>query len=132
VTKLAPILHVAAGTVALLAGIIAMSSRKGARVHRVAGTLFCVSMLGMAVLADHLAVATPEQILDFFIGTFTIYLVATAWMTLRRKQRSVGVPEKTALSIVVCLCVPFAILSFQVGTGLKPSCLFLNCPRWGC
>jgi uncharacterized membrane protein YfcA len=105
VTKLAPILHVAAGTVALLAGIIAMSSRKGARVHRVAGTLFCVSMLGMAVLADHLAVATPEQILDFFIGTFTIYLVATAWMTLRRKQRSVGVPEKTPLSIVVCLCL---------------------------
>jgi uncharacterized membrane protein YfcA len=98
-------LHVAAGTVALLAGIIAMSSRKGARVHRVTGTLFCASMLGMAVLADYLAVAIPEQILNFFIGTFTIYLVATAWMTLRRKQRSVGVPEKTALSIVVCLCV---------------------------
>jgi hypothetical protein len=31
--------------------------------------------------------------------------VATAWMTLRRKQRSVGVPEKTPLSIVVCLCL---------------------------
>jgi uncharacterized membrane protein YfcA len=129
VTKLATILHVAAGTVAPLAGIIAMSSRKGARVHRVAGTLFCVSMLGMAVLADYLAVAIPEQIPNFFVGTFTIYLVATAWMTLRRKQRSVGVPEKTALSIVVCLCVPFAILSFQVGTGLKPSCLFLSRPR---
>jgi hypothetical protein len=64
-------------------------------------------MLGMAVLADYLAVAIPEQIPNFFVGTFTIYLVATAWMTLRRKQRSVGVPEKTALSIVVCLCVPF-------------------------
>jgi hypothetical protein len=89
-------------------------------------------MLGMAVLADYLAVAIPEQIPNFFVGTFTIYLVATAWMTLRRKRRSVGVPEKTALSIVVCLCVPFAILSFQVGTGLKPSRLFLSCPRWGC
>ena len=64
-TKLATILHVAAGTVALLAGIIAMSSRKGARVHRVTGTLFCASMLGMAVLADYLAVAIPEQILNF-------------------------------------------------------------------
>jgi uncharacterized membrane protein len=78
VTKLATILHVAAGTVAPLAGIIAMSSRKGARVHRVAGTLFCVSMLGMAVLADYLAVAIPEQMSNFFIGTFTIHLVATA------------------------------------------------------
>jgi hypothetical protein len=87
-------------------------------------------MLGMAVLTD-LAVPIAGRILNF-VGTFTIYLVATAWMTLRRKRRSVDVPEKTALSIVVCLCVPFAILSFQVGTGLKPSCLFLSCPRWGC
>jgi hypothetical protein len=121
VTKLVTILHVVAGTVALFTGIIATSSHKGARVHRAAGTLFCVSMLVMAVLADYLAVAVPEQIPNFFIGTFTIYLVATAWMTVRRKGRSVGVTEKTALSIVLCLCVPFAILSFQVATGLEPS-----------
>ncbi|PYS24964.1 MAG: hypothetical protein DMG11_23815 [Acidobacteria bacterium] len=89
VTNLATILHVVAGTVGLLAGIIAVSSRKGARVHRVVGTLFCVSMLVMAALADYLAVAIPEQIPNFFIGTFTIYLVATAWMTVRRKERSV-------------------------------------------
>jgi uncharacterized membrane protein len=119
-TKLATILHVLAGTVALLAGIIAMSSRKGAWVHRAAGTLFCVSMLVMAVLADYLAVVIPEQIPNLFIGTFTIYLVATAWMTVRRKG-SVGVPEKTALGIVLCLCVPFAILSVQLATGLEPS-----------
>src|SRR5262249_48353274 len=120
VTKLATIFHVVAGTVGLLAGIIAVSSRKGARVHRVAGTVFCVCMLVMAVLADYLAVAIPEQIGNFFIGTFTIYLVATAWMTVRRKERSVDVYEKTALSIVLCLCVPFAILSFQLATGLEP------------
>jgi len=46
-------------------------------------------MLVMAALADYLAVAIPEQIPNFFIGTFTIYLVATAWMTVRRKERSV-------------------------------------------
>jgi uncharacterized membrane protein len=121
VTKLATILHVLAGTVALLAGIIAMSARKGAWVHRAAGTLFCVSMLVMAVLADYLAIVIPEQTPNLFIGTFTIYLVATAWMTVRRKGRSVGVPEKTALSVVLCLCIPFAILSFQLATGLEPS-----------
>jgi hypothetical protein len=60
-------------------------------------------MLGMAVLADYLAVAIPEQMSNFFIGTFTIHLVATAWMTVRRKQRSVGVPEKTALNSSVPL-----------------------------
>jgi uncharacterized membrane protein len=121
VTKLALIVHVIAGTVALFAGIVAMSSRKGARAHRVAGTAFVVSMLVMASFADYLAVAIPEQIPNLFIGTFTIYLVATAWMTVRRQERSVGVAEKIALVVILCLCVPFAILSFQLATGLEPS-----------
>ena len=120
-TKLALIVHVIAGTVALFAGIVAMSSRKGARAHRVAGTAFFVSMLVMASLADYLALAIPEQIPNLFIGTFTIYLVATAWMTVRRKERSVGVAEETALVVILCLCVPFAILSFELATGLQPS-----------
>ena len=120
-TNLVLILHVVAGTIALFSGIIAMSSRKGARAHRVAGTLFAVSMVAMAVFADYLAIAIPEQIPNLFIGTFTIYLVATAWMTVRRKEQSVGIPEKIALLVVLCLCVPFAILSFQLATGLEPS-----------
>ena len=118
-TSLATILHVLAGTVALLAGTIAVSSRKGAGVHRVAGTVFGVSMLVMAVLADYLAIVRPGQLPNFFIGTLTIYLVATAWMTVRRK--AVGIPEKIALIVVLCLCLPFAILSFQLATGLEPS-----------
>jgi len=120
-TKLAITLHVIAGTIALFAGIVAVSSRKGSHAHRVAGTVFFVSMLVMAVFADYLAIAIPEQIPNFFIGTFTIYLVATAWMTVQRKERSVGISEKIALFVVLCLCVPFAILCFQLTTGLEPS-----------
>ena len=120
-TKLAIILHILAGTVGLLSGIVAMSFRKGARAHRVAGTVFFVSMLVMAAFADYLAVAIPEQIPNLFIGTFTIYLVATAWMTVRRSERSTGVAEKIALLAILLLCVPFAILSFQLATGLEPS-----------
>ena len=120
-TKLVITLHVVAGTIALFAGMAAMSSRKGTRAHRVAGTLFVVSMLIMAVFADYLAVAMPGQIPNLFIGAFTIYLVATAWMTVRRKERSVGIPEKIALLVVLCLRAPFAILSFQLATGLQPS-----------
>ena len=120
-TKLALFLHVIAGTIALFAGIVAMSSRKGARLHRVSGTVFFVSMLVMGVFADYLAVAIPEQIPNLFIGTFTLYLVATGWMTVRRKERSASIPEKIALLVILCLCLPFAILSFQLATGLEPS-----------
>ena len=120
-TKLALILHVVAGTISLFVGIVALSSRKGGRAHRLSGTVFFVSMLAMAVLADYLAVAIPEQIPNLFIGTFTIYLVATAWLTVQRKERSAGVPEKVALLVALCLCLPFAILSFQLATGSEPS-----------
>src|SRR6516162_2844162 len=100
-------------------GIIAMCSRKGGRAHRLSGTAFFVSMLVMAVFADYLAVAIPEQVPNLFIGTFTIYLVVTAWMTVRRKERSVGVPEKIALLVILLLCVPFMVLSIQSATGLE-------------
>ena len=120
-TKLVLILHVIAGTIALCAGIVAMSSPKGGRTHRASGTVFFVSMLVMAVLADYLAIAIPEQIPNLFIGTFTIYLVGTAWLTVRRKERSVGVLEKIGLLVVLCLCLPFAVLSFQLAAGLEPS-----------
>ena len=38
-------------------------------------------------------------------------------------SRNNNIPAKlaVALSIVLCLCVPFAILSFQLATGLEPS-----------
>jgi hypothetical protein len=120
VTKLILNLHVIAGTVGLFTGIIAVSSRKGARVHRRTGFLFAVSMLVMAILADYLAVVMPGQIPNLFIGTFTIYLVATAWMTVRRKQGT-GIPEKTALAVILLLCLPFAILSFELASGMELS-----------
>lgn len=118
-TRLAIIVHVVAGTIALFAGMIAVSARKGGRTHRVAGTVFFISMLVMAAFADYLAVAVPGQIPNLFIGTFTIYLVATAWMTVRRKDSSVGIAEKIALLVILCLSVPFVVLSFQVATGME-------------
>lgn len=131
-TNLVLVLHVIAGTIALLAGIIAMSSRKGARAHRVAGTVFVVSMLVMAILADYLAVAIPEQIPNLFIGTFTIYLVATAWLTVRRKGRIVGIPEKIALVVILCLSVPFCDPELSVSDWLET--FFQECcsPRRPC
>lgn len=101
--------------------------------HRAAGTVFHLSMLVMAVFADHLAVTIPEQIPNQFVGTFTIYLLVTAWMTVRRKERSLGAPEKIALLVILLLCLPFAALSLQLATGLEPafkSAVPLEGPVW--
>jgi uncharacterized membrane protein len=120
-TQLAFGLHIAGGTVGLLAGFVAVFAAKGARLHRVAGTVFVVAMLVMASFADYLAVAMPDQIANLFIGTFAIYLVATAWLTVRRNENTVGLAEKITTAVVICLCLPFVLLSFELATGLTPS-----------
>jgi hypothetical protein len=119
-TMLAFVLHVGGGFIGLASGAVASFARKGGYVHRKAGTVFVVSTLVMATFAAYLAVAVPDQITNLFIGTFAFYLVATAWMTVRRKEGTTGLFEKTALFVALCLFVPFAILSFQLATGLSP------------
>lgn len=107
------VLHITGGTIGLVAGSTAMFALKGGPLHRLAGNVFFVSMLVMAAFADVLAVIRPGQIINLFIGTFAFYLVATAWLTVRREENTVGLTEKIALAIIAVLCVAFAVLAFQ-------------------
>jgi hypothetical protein len=118
---LAYVLHIGAGTIGLASGLVAAFARKGGYVHRKAGIIFGVSMLVMAMFAAYLAVAVPGQIVNLFIGTFVFYLVATAWMTVHRREGTSGLFEKIALFVALCLCAPFALLAFQLAAGLAPS-----------
>ena len=120
-TQLAFGLHIVGGTVALLAGMVAVLTAKGERLHRLAGTAFVVSMLVMASFAVYLAVALPDQLANVFIGTLAIYLVTTAWLTVRRNEHTIGFTEKITTAVVLCLCAPFLVLSFELVTGLTPS-----------
>ena len=113
-------LHVLAGTIALCAGTAALLCRKGARAHRLAGQLFCGSLIVMAACADYLAVVVPDQIANLIVGTFAIYLVATAWMTVRRRPGTAGRSEQLALAVSLCLAAPFLVLNIQLAAGLPP------------
>ncbi len=114
------VFHVGAGMTGLVAGTIALLARKGGRLHRRAGTVFVAAMLVMAMFAAVLAVVVPDQLVNLFIATFTIYLLWTGWMTVRRPAHTVGLMEKIALVLAVCLSAPFAILSFQLAAGITP------------
>jgi hypothetical protein len=46
--------------------------------------------------------------------------VATAWLTVRRREGAAGLSEKLALIVALILCAPFAVLSFQLATGMTP------------
>ena len=110
--------HIAAGAVALASGVAAIRAPKGGRAHRRAGNLFFVSMLVMATFAAVLAVARPGQIINLFIASFAVYLVATAWLAARRPEGVAGTAEKVALAASFALCAPFALVIFQVVTGV--------------
>jgi hypothetical protein len=120
ITVVAFVLHIGAGFIGLVSGAVAAFARKGGYLHRKAGTVFVLSMLVMATFAAYLAVAVPDQIVNLFISTFAFYLVATAWVTVRRREGTIGLSEKIALFVALCLCAPFAILAFQLAIGLAP------------
>lgn len=117
---LAYVVHIGAGTVWLVSGTVAIFANKGERVHRAAGTVFAVSMMLMGAFAAYLALVVPGQIVNLFGGAFAFYLVATAWMTVWRREGAIGISEKVALGFVLVLFIPFAVLAFQLAMGLPP------------
>lgn len=114
-------LHICAGVLGFLAGALAVSFRKGSRLHGLAGSVFVVSMLALAASGVYLAVVKqqPGNILG---GTLTFYLVATSWMTARRKAGAPGVLEWGAFLAVLALVSvigTFGVEAATSPTGLK-------------
>ncbi len=114
------VVHVGFGTVGLVSGIIAAFAPKGESLHRAAGTVFFVSMLVMAVFAAWLAIAVPGQLPNLLGAVLTFYLVATGWLTVRRKQRAVGRAEKFSLAASLFICLALGSVSLAEATGAIP------------
>jgi len=110
------VIHVAAGSIALLAGGGAMTFRKGSRLHRRAGNLFFIAMLVMSALGAAMAAAKPDYG-TALMGAFTFYLVATAWTTVIRPEGKTGRFERLAMAAAAVLAI-LAIARGSVTGGL--------------
>jgi hypothetical protein len=82
-------LHISGGSVGILSGYSAVFVRKGGNMHRVFGTVFFASMLAMGTMGLALSVWI-KQFGNIAGGALAIYLVATAWLTVKRKAGTVG------------------------------------------
>ena len=91
-------LHVSAGIVGILSGTAAMSFRKGSPRHALAGKIFVISMLTMGASAVYLA-ALKHQNNNVGGGVLTFYLVATAWVTAKRRDGETSIFDWVALLI---------------------------------
>jgi hypothetical protein len=103
-----------------------LSVRKGERLHRAFGTVFFLSMLTVSALAVYLAIFVPPIFVgaappsaSISVAILTIYLAATAWMTVRRKDSSVGLFEKGAF--LVAFGVAAALLVFGLRAASIPT-----------
>ncbi|MGZ8348216.1 MAG: hypothetical protein ACXWUP_14005, partial [Allosphingosinicella sp.] len=101
-------LHIAGGTVGILSGTLAVAVRKGGRLHILAGRTFFVSMLVMAGIGGFVApflvsAQGNPKLFDSIAGFFTCYLVATSWMTVRRRDGTIGRFEPAAFAFAAFL-----------------------------
>lgn len=79
------VVHILAGSLALISGYVALYAAKGATVHRKSGMLFVYAMLTMAILGAMMAVGQGGAwgAVNFRAGLLTAYLVVTALTTVR-------------------------------------------------
>jgi uncharacterized membrane protein len=121
-SEITPILitHIAGGVIAILMAMIAISTRKGSRVHRAAGNVFFLAMLTGASSAAYLGYhAKPQDLGDVVAGALTIYLVSTAWVTARRDDKQIGAFEIVAFLVVAAGAVAaYLDTSAQVAKGI--------------
>jgi hypothetical protein len=106
------IAHICGGSLGLLSGTAAIAFRKGSPRHVLAGRVFVVSMLTMAVFAVHLAIVR-DQPNNIGGGILTFYLIGTAWLTARRRD------GETSRLDWVALLIPLAIGILTWMHGIK-------------
>ena len=105
------LVHVAFGSFALLSGAVALSVRKGGRLHAKAGSIFLAAMLVMAGTGSMVAASIGERG-TALIGILTCYLVATSWQTARRRDGRAGRFELTAFGVALTCAAVMAAFGF--------------------
>ncbi len=119
--EITPVLiaHISGGVIAVLAGVTALSARKGSLIHRTAGSVFFAAMLIGASSAAWLGYhAAPQDFGDVFAGAITIYFVSTAWVAAKRNDDQTGKFEVAAFAVAAAgAAAVFAQTSMTVANG---------------
>lgn len=111
--------HIAAGVIAVFSGFLAVTVRKGGRVHVLAGTWFFGSMLVLGVTASILEPFRTPQPGSPIGGMIVCYFVATSWVTARRRDGRPGWFEKLACAAVLALAT-LVIIGGLTGATQRP------------
>ena len=115
-------IHIAAGALAMILGAVALTAKKGGRIHRRSGLVFVCAMMVMAVSAAVLGYQNGAVDANVGAALMTAYFVGTALTTVRPATRWTGRINVAALVLALGL----ALLTFVGGmagiysTALSP------------
>ena len=111
-------LHIGGGLFGIGSGFAAMALRKGSRAHAVAGQVFVVSMLTMAVIGAAVSPLLPQRA-NVVPALLTIYLVVTGWRSARDRSGEAGAVEIGGL--IFALYTVAAGLTFALDAAMSPT-----------
>jgi uncharacterized membrane protein len=106
--------HVLAGALALVAGYVALFTRKGATKHRWSGMVFVYAMVVMALTGAAMAALHGVRT-DTLMGLLTFYLVVTVLTTIRRPGG--GARRVDGAAMALGLAVGGALLALGLAGG---------------
>lgn len=113
--------HIVAGLLSLLAGGVALFSRKGQRLHRRSGIVFVGAMLALTASAAIIAQFMIPNRVNVVAALMTAYLVCTALLTVKYKVEDVRwlTAGLAVLAFVVALrALALGLEAFESPRGL--------------
>src|SRR5436190_2233297 len=112
------LLHICGATVGLISGALSMLVRKGSGLHRAAGVVFAVAMFCMTSGAIVLAIE-KWQPTNLVMGVFTSYLVATGWMSAKRRDARIRRFDRIALLVIAGVAAALLTLGVLALRGTR-------------
>jgi len=98
------ILHIIAGSLVLVFGLISLLAGKGLTLHRRAGNIFFFAMIALSLSTAYL----EFQLGDFpIMGLLSLYFASTSWAAVKRQQGTVGYFEFCAFLTITAIAITF-------------------------
>jgi hypothetical protein len=117
-------LHVTAGLLALGAGAVALVAAKGGALHRKSGLIFVWAMLLLTGSGIAIA-AMRSQRFNVVAGTLTLYLVATALLTVKRPPPAWRWIDRAVMWAAFALAITSLTFGFDaLARGKGPTAAF--------
>lgn len=114
------ILHVAAGTIALLVGLVPMFSRKGSVLHNRTGLVYVWCMIIVTITALLICGLQPFKMLRLFltgIAVLSFYLCVTGWRSTKQKKTGPTQADKLLTYVTLATSTGMMIFGAYLLTG---------------